>query len=106
MKRLRESGTISHIRKIVESGCIYIGVSAGSIVAGPEITIASLGDENDVKLEDFSGIGLTDTIITPHYEQKEEEQIKEMEKRISKDIVRIADNEALLITNSKTELIK
>ncbi len=54
----------------------YLVVSAGSIIVGPDIEVASLGDPNDVNLDDLTGLKLVPYIITPHYNKKEESDVE------------------------------
>ena len=63
LHKLRETRLDVYITKQVEQGALYVGVSAGSIIAGPDIEIAgwgSEGDENEVNLQDLEGFNFTD----------------------------------------------
>ena len=59
------------IRELVAGhGTVYCGVSAGSIVAGPEIGIAAWSpdwDRNEVGLTDLTGLRLVPFLLSPHY---------------------------------------
>lgn len=69
MQEIQRSGSVQYLRDRVESGLVYIGTSAGSIVAGPSID--AVGDLDDRGLApDLVGdtcLGLTDVIIFPHW---------------------------------------
>jgi peptidase E len=106
LKRLKETRFDATIKMLVESGKIYVGVSAGSIVAGPEINIASMGDENDCNLEDLQGLYLTSLVVIPHYQNKDKEEIEKIKQDYLFDIVALNDGEALLILNLSVEKIK
>ena len=61
LDRIRKTGFDKLIINLVEKGSLYIGVSAGSIIAEKNIEIAgwgSEGDINEVNLEDLRGLGL------------------------------------------------
>jgi dipeptidase E len=62
-------GCIQLFRDQVQAGKPYIGCSAGSIVAGPDIAPArNLADVEKVpRLHDTSGLGIVDLIIFPHW---------------------------------------
>ncbi len=64
------------VRRFVENGGIYIGQSAGSIVAGPDIyDLYKSGDkEGFEKLDNFNGYGLVDFIVIPHFGDEEKRE--------------------------------
>lgn len=70
--KARESGFDQWIKKAIESGKIYIGSSAGSIIASPNIEIAKLLDMPvyQKKLKTFKSFGLVDFITLPHWGNK------------------------------------
>lgn len=109
MKYIRESGFDVAVKSFLEKGGIYIGVSAGSIVAGKDIGHSGLGvggDKNIVDLKDMRGMGLVDLTITPHYEPAEEEQIAEYERQHGVMSTRLTDDEAVLVQDGHVEVIK
>lgn len=61
LDRIRKTGLAQKIKKFVASGGIYLGASAGSIIAGVDITIAGWGstaDSNEIGLRDLGGLRL------------------------------------------------
>lgn len=69
LEKARESGFDKVIRKIVDDGVIYIGGSAGAVIAGPTIApVARLDDPASApNLKSFKGLNLVDFVILPHY---------------------------------------
>lgn len=69
LRRLQESGCADVIRNFVNSGKIYIGTSAGSMIAGPDQYCSYRPDSLDGvgKLKDYQGFGFVDFIIFPHW---------------------------------------
>jgi dipeptidase E len=65
LKRLREAKLLDPIRGRVEAGMPYIGSSAGSNVAGPNILTTN--DWNVVGLDVFDALGLVPFNVNPHY---------------------------------------
>ncbi len=100
--RLRNSGLDKYIVSAVRNGqSSYVGVSAGSILAGPNIITASqgeFGDRNNIGLDDLSGLGLIDIVVFPHFDTNFREKIDDIRNNSSNDIREIADNEALYLT--------
>jgi dipeptidase E len=97
LQRIKESKSDQIIIDWVNGKTIYIGVSAGSIIAGPDVSIAGPWDPNDIELKDLSGLKLTDTIISPHYVPAEEAQIQKIEKQLDRQVLRLKDDTGLLI---------
>ena len=67
--KIQQSGSATLIKKFVENGGVYIGSSAGSMVAGPDINITREKKELDPvpEIKDFKGLGITDLMIQPHW---------------------------------------
>lgn len=106
LDRMRKTGVDKILVTAVKNGKFYIGVSAGSIIPGPDIEVASLGDSNDVNLKDLTGLKLTSIIITPHYNQKEEKDVEEFkEKRKDAEVIALTDDQALFVEDNKKTLI-
>jgi dipeptidase E len=67
LKRLRKAGLLAAIRERVHAGMPYLGASAGSNVAGPNILTTN--DWNVVALDRFDALGLVSFNINPHYKE-------------------------------------
>jgi dipeptidase E len=65
LDRLRRSGLLAAIRDRVRAGVPYIGSSAGSNIAGPNILTTN--DWNVVGLGAFDALGLVPFNVNPHY---------------------------------------
>ncbi|GIT81591.1 putative peptidase [Leifsonia sp. LS1] len=65
---LRSAGADRVIVGRVRAGLPYIGLSAGSVVAGPTIApIAPMDDATEAPgLTDLRGLGLVDVVVVPH----------------------------------------
>lgn len=62
---------------MVNEGKPLIGVSAGSIIMSKSIKIAAFHDENEVQLNELSGLGLVDFEFMPHW-NREKDQLDEL----------------------------
>lgn len=69
LQEIRRSGFDTLIDMFVARGMYYIGSSAGSVVAGPDIDNAKLIDDalRAPNLRSYKGLGLTDVEIFPHW---------------------------------------
>lgn len=110
LHRLRVTGIDKTIKEAVQWGrATYLGVSAGSIIAGPSIESAgwgSGGDKNEINLKDLSGFNLIDFSVFPHYRPDLKEELDEMRKRAPYEIIEIADTEAITVDDGTRELIR
>jgi dipeptidase E len=67
LDRLRRSGLLAALRARVRAGLPYVGASAGSNVAGPNILTTN--DWNVVGLGTFEALGVVPFNINPHYKE-------------------------------------
>jgi dipeptidase E len=67
LDRLRRSGLLDALRARAAAGLPYVGASAGSNVAGPNILTTN--DWNVVGLGTFDALGLVPFNINPHYKE-------------------------------------
>jgi peptidase E len=104
LDRMRKTGLDKSIKRYVKSGGIYIGVSAGSIIAGQDIRIAGWGSEKDynrIRLRDLNGLEFTKIAIFPHYMPQLRKEIEEFRKVVNYPVEVLKDGEALLINGNK-----
>jgi dipeptidase E len=106
LQEIRKSGFDKLIDGAIKQGKIYIGSSAGSVVAGPDISgVAGLDDPADApELKDFKGLGLIDIVIfphwgSPHFQNRYEKVMKASYKRGQKILV-LTDDQYLLVKDN------
>jgi len=109
LKAIRKSGFEKVIKKLLKKGKVYIGVSAGSIVAGKTIETAGWknSDKNFVKLKNLKGMNLVPFNIFVHYQPEHAEIIKKKMpwKWQRKKLKILTDDQAMLIQGSDKILI-
>ena len=107
LKYVRESGFDVLVKEFLERGGIYIGVSAGSMVAGPNIETANWkhADKNDVGLQDLAGINLVPFVIAPHIDGTNIEATKEEAAKAGYPVIALSDKQAVLIDGDRTEIV-
>ena len=109
LERMRATGADVFVGEAVRAGSLYVGVSAGSIMAGPNIELAgwgSSGDPNNIHLKDLTSFGFTDLLIWPHYRPELHEEIEAFPRRSQVKIIEIADGEAVFVEGSRHQLIR
>lgn len=107
LQKLRETGLSAFIIQQVQAGAVYVGVSAGSIIAGPSIEIASWGsegDENKISLEDLSGFNLVDLTVFPHFHEELRSEIEEFKKKVSYRVFELTNDQAIFVNDSEVTL--
>ena len=105
LDRLRKLECIEKIKDFVNMGGLYLGVSAGSVLAGLNINISSPWDENDIGLTDFIGFNFIDFAICPHYEYKDHEIIKQRQKDLDVPVRLLKDDQAFIVLDSEIKLV-
>lgn len=69
LKRLRDAGALPLLTERIRSGMPYIGTSAGTNIAGPDILATN--DWNVIGCDRFDAMGLVPWAINPHYLQQD-----------------------------------
>ncbi len=98
LHQLRRSGADKILRECAEKS-IIIGISAGAVVLGPNISIVNYFDSklNSTELKDFTALNLTDLIIYPHYNEEMENKIKGFELEFNCKVERLLDDKSIMI---------
>lgn len=108
LKKMREIKLDKFIIDQVKSGAIYVGISAGSIMAGKSIEIAGWGsqaDRNEVNLKDLKGFGFTSIAIFPHFKENLKQEVDDFKKQVDYLVMELNDNQALFCENGKCKII-
>jgi dipeptidase E len=109
LKAMRKCGFVKIMRKLLKSGKVYIGSSAGSMVAGRSIKAAGWknGDRNFVKLMNLRGLNLVPFDVFVHYLPEHAEIIKKKLpfKWQRKKLSILTDEQAILVQGREVSLI-
>jgi dipeptidase E len=95
LKRLRNAGALSLLAERVRDGLLYIGTSAGTNIAGPNILATN--DWNVVGCNQFDAMGLVPWAINPHYLQQDPNMAPGSETRDQRIGEYLAVNQAPLL---------
>ncbi len=110
LKAMRGCNFEKVVRKLLKQGIVYIGSSAGSIVAGRTIQTANWKnqDKNIVGLKNLKGMNLVPFDIfvhyTPEYAEIIKQKIKSPKKR-AKNLRILTDEQAILVQGKESYLI-
>ena len=103
LKYARKSGFDEVVKDVIKKGVIYIGVSAGSIIAGPSIEI--FFDKNIVNVEDLRGLNLIPFAIAPHFREDKRECLRQEAVSFFYPVRVLTDDQALLIRDGAVTLV-
>ena len=94
MNYANKSGFTTHILEIIKDK-VYVGVSAGSVIAGEDIDIAGWenGDPNDIERLNTKGLSLARFCVLPHWNG----EIPKEAQGYKHEIKYIKDGEAVVI---------
>ena len=110
MQELRKKGADRAIVRRVEAGALYIGESAGSMIAAPSIAYAQVMDDAETAytpgLRDFDALGLVDFYTVPHYSCPpfEEAAEKTMQTYRHLELRPITNTQAICVEGDRTEI--
>ncbi len=101
LKQMRQSGFDKVVKKLIKRGVVYVGVSAGSIVAGKTTVTAGWkdADKNIVHLKNLKGLRLVPFNIFVHYSPEWDETIKKEQKKSRHKLEILSDTQSILIQN-------
>ncbi|MFA5030388.1 MAG: Type 1 glutamine amidotransferase-like domain-containing protein [Patescibacteria group bacterium] len=105
LDKLRKTGADAIIKQCADK-VILVGISGGGVVLGPNISIVDYFDSklNTVGIQYFAGLGLTDIIMYPHYQEVVEEKIKQFESENNCRVTRLTDKQGLILVGGVAEL--
>ena len=111
LQEARKSGFDKIVKKLMEKGVVYIGYSAGSVLACPTIyIIRSIDDPTKApELKSYDGMSLVDFIVLPHFGEKEYkskyEQMRPEIEKLKYKVFKLNDNQAVLVKGNKIEVV-
>lgn len=110
LEKAQQSGFLNIVKDLVLKGTIYIGSSAGSLLAGPNIEVDKIYDDGEFgkELKSYEGLGLVDFVILPHadspiYASYLEKIFKEYGNTYS--LKKLNDNQAFLVKDTGVQTI-
>lgn len=101
---IRRAQVDKHLKRILDAGALYVGSSAGSMIAGKtnEVTEWYEG-ENEYGANVIPTLNLVDFDIYPHYKEEQLEHIKNHYK--GKKLYLLKDGEEIIVENEKVIIV-
>jgi dipeptidase E len=99
------------VRNLVKHGVIYIGSSAGSLLAGPNIEIDKIYDDGDFgkELNSYEGLGFIDFVILPHADNPAyEPYIKKIFEKYGDKykFKKLNDNQFIIVEDNNNQIVE
>jgi len=107
LKYIRESGFDKVLKPFLDKGGIYLGVSAGTMVAGLNIESANWKhmDKNIVDLKDLTGLKLVPFVFSVHIDESNIGIIKQCAGKVDYPVIALTDKQALLVENGTQKIV-
>jgi dipeptidase E len=107
LDRIRKTGLGKEMIKLVKSGVIYFGVSAGSIVAGLNIESAEWkhADRNTIHLKDLRGLNLVPFVTSVHLDESNIDMVRKVADKVRYPVMGITDRQAIFVKDDFATLI-
>lgn len=111
LEKVIESGFDILIKELVAKGVIYIGVSAGAVLVGPDIKIVEDLDDPKIapNLKTTSGIGLVDFIVLPHFGEGplkgKTDEIYRKWKQLPNKIIPLTNEQAIIVSDNAYKIV-
>jgi dipeptidase E len=107
---MRESGFDKAVTEGVHRGLAYVGISAGAVVAGPDLEplTATSNTALGSRLRSTKALGLVDAVVFPHHNSPD--RAVEFEKARTRygsrfQLVPLADGEAMIVDDGATQIV-
>ena len=107
-QEMKRSGFDEIVRKLLDTGVVYGGDSAGAVAIGTSLRGIESADIPEFAEEViYDGIGLVDKVILPHADNAyfAEANQATRDAHDQDDIIELKDNEALIVNGSKQKII-
>lgn len=108
LKSIRNSGFDKVVKELLPQGLIYMGGSAGSYVACPNIEMSTWKERSNYDyhgITEYTAMGLVPFSLWVHYEPEQHDWLLEKSKNSSLPMRILTDDQALVVRDTEVELI-
>lgn len=105
---VRKCGLDKYLGELLDQRKIYIGVSAGSILVGPDIESSFWCHEPDinvVNLKDLTGLNFVPFTLIPHFIEEDLPSLREKAKTVVYPIIAINDTQAVQVIGNDYKIV-
>lgn len=108
---IRRCGLAERLPALIKSR-VYMGISAGSMVAGPSVESNSpiFPEEDEGKIDDLRGLSIVPFAVVPHlnsatFSNARHEQIQRFADSVQYPVYALDDQSAIAVTDGKTRVV-
>lgn len=104
---VKKSGFDKVVKKLINEGKVYYGISAGTYIACPTIEHAKwkhLDDPDKVNRTDIDALRLVNFLIVAHYADKYKEAVENGVKTTSLPVIALTDQQAIVVDGNTIKL--
>ncbi len=110
LEHMQRSGVANPLKALFKRGGTYIGTSAGAVVACEDIDyVAPMDEPHLAKLSSTKGLGLVPYLIVPHTHHPKYDALARQifaKPPIGHHLLGLTDTQALLVTDTVTEVVQ
>lgn len=105
MKKIKDSNFDKEIIKYVRNGVIYVGGSCGAHIVTKNIEHAKYFDTVCDDFDDFTGLGLFDGIIIPHFDEERQKVYDLLKNKNEWKIYPLTDDDSIIVDDENIRII-
>ena len=105
MKKIEDSNFDKEIIKYVRNGVIYVGGSCGAHIVTKNIEHAKYFDTVCDDFDDFTGLGLFDGIIIPHFDEERQKVYDLLKNKNEWKIYPLTDDDSIIVDDENIRII-
>ena len=105
MKKIKDSNFDKEIIKYVRNGVIYVGGSSGAHIVTKNIEHAKYFDTVCDDFDDFTGLGLFDGIIIPHFDEERQKVYDLLKNKNEWKIYPLTDDDSIVVDDENIGII-
>lgn len=105
MKKIKDSNFDKEIIKYVRNDVIYVGGSCGAHIVTKNIEHAKYFDTVCDDFDDFTGLGLFDGIIIPHFDEERQKVYDLLKNKNEWKIYPLTDDDSIVVDDENIRII-
>lgn len=105
MKKIKDSNFDKEIIKYVRNGVTYIGGSCGAHIVTKNIEHAKYFDTVCDDFNDFTGLGLFNGVIIPHFNEERKKVYNLLKHKSKWEVYPLTDNDSIVVDDENIRII-
>ena len=106
LRRIKDCGFDKEIIRYVRSGVLYIGGSAGALIAAQSVAHIAAFDPIPDGMTDFKGLGLFDGILLCHYTKERKTLYDKLKSEGKYKVFALRDEDSLVVTSTNDDVVR